>query len=232
MLFGAPSANTGLGDDACRPACGCGFEPPAYTADDVAAWRARTLQDPPVVLPGDPYADPALVPDGAGVCAVIGLDAGAYRLETFPDREAAIAAGASPTHDGACGSCSSLQDLATYVAEPDLTGPVRECGLQGAFSGEEAHLACLEALGFTPACARIWRYNTLNTQASCLESCLALLDAPYHEPDGALNDCIQCDEDLSGPVFKAVAGRTRRNSGLPSALCRPCDTVWPVVHAY
>ena len=36
----------------------------------------------------------------------------------------------------------------------------------------------------------------------------------------------------SGPVFKAVSGRTRRNSGLPNALCRPCSEVRPLVHAY
>jgi len=55
---------------------------------------------------------------------------------------------------------------------------------------------------------------------------------PYHLPDGRLNDCLLCDEVQSGPVFKAVAGRTRRNSGLPNALCRPCSEVRPLVHAY
>ena len=25
---------------------------------------------------------------------------------------------------------------------------------------------------------------------------------PLNKPDGSLNDCIQCDEDLSGPNFK------------------------------
>jgi len=37
---------------------------------------------------------------------------------------------------------------------------------------------------------------------------------------------------VSGPVFKAVAGRTRRNSGLASALCRPCESVYPLEHVY
>jgi hypothetical protein len=56
--------------------------------------------------------------------------------------------------------------------------------------------------------------------------------APYNAPDGAINDCLQCDEDQSGPVFKSVAGRTRRNSGIPNAICRPCSDVQPLVHAY
>jgi hypothetical protein len=63
-----------------------------------------------------------------------------------------------------------------------------------------------------------------------LEECMSSLEAPHHMMDGSLNACIQCDEDNSGPVFKSVAGRTRRNSGLPSGLCRPCNSVYPVVH--
>jgi hypothetical protein len=37
---------------------------------------------------------------------------------------------------------------------------------------------------------------------------------------------------MSGPVFKAVAGRTRRNTGIASALCRPCSEVRPLLHDY
>jgi hypothetical protein len=66
----------------------------------------------------------------------------------------------------------------------------------------------------------------------CLEVCLELLDAPYHLPDGSLNACLQCDQEMSGDVFEAVAGRTRRNTGLTSALCRPCAEVRPLVHVY
>jgi hypothetical protein len=48
--------------------------------------------------------------------------------------------------------------------------------------------------------------------------------------DGGLNECLQCDEDRSGPVFKAVAGRTRRNSGIRSSIERPDAQVSHVVH--
>jgi hypothetical protein len=234
-LFGQPSANTGLDDGACAPGCGCGpdaFEPPAYDEEDVAALLGWTLLDPPPLPEADPYDDPAGVPDRAGVCAVVVEDAGTrtYRLETFEDAAAAEVAGAVVTHDGACGLCSSLADLAVYVAHPDLTDPVRGCGISGALGGEDGHRACLTDIGFTEACAEIWRFNTVHTQEQCLDVCLALLDAPHHLPDGSLNACLQCDEDESGDVFKAVAGRTRRNSGLPSALCRPCGSVYPVVH--
>jgi hypothetical protein len=55
---------------------------------------------------------------------------------------------------------------------------------------------------------------------------------PSTKPDGTLNECLQCDEDRSGPVFKAVAGRTRRNSGIRSSIPRPDDQVAHVVHDY
>jgi hypothetical protein len=49
---------------------------------------------------------------------------------------------------------------------------------------------------------------------------LAEPDSPYNLPDGTLNPCLQCDRDESGEVFKAVAGRTRRDTGVPNAICR------------
>ena len=98
------------------------------------------------------------------------------------------------------------------------------------FAGEEANIECLMNIGFDGPCAQIWYFNTRHTSEVCLDVCMALLEAPNHNPDASLNACIQCDEDESGPVFKAFSGRTRRNSGLPSALCRPCEAVSPVDH--
>jgi hypothetical protein len=236
-LFGRPEAATGLSEGQCGPSCACGdglFAPPETTRELLADLRARRLVTPFPELPNDPYAAP-LEASGEGpesVCAVVPIGRGDYRLETWPDVAAAQAAGAVPTHLGACGRCSTLTDLATYMAHNDLTEPVRACGLAH-FSGPmEDHVACLEALGFTRPCAQIWYWNTRNTREVCLEPCLAALGQPYHLPDGRLNPCLQCDEDQSGPVFKAVAGRTRRNTGLPNALCRPCSEVRPLPHTY
>jgi hypothetical protein len=94
------------------------------------------------------------------------------------------------------------------------------------------HIQCLRDLGFTEACAQIWYYNTVHTREACLGPCLLALEATYHLPDGTLNECLRCDEVQSGPVFKAVAGRTRRNTGVPSAMCRPCTEVEQLVHRY
>lgn len=236
-LFGAPNANTGLDDTQCRPVCGCGadvFVPRAWDATSLAALRATTQSDAPAELSADPYVDPAPAPPPVGtVCAVqfsAALSA-TYSVATFASADEAIAVGAVVTHAGACGVCSSLADLAVYAGTPDLTAPVRQCGIDN-LSDFPGLVGCLEALGFTRPCAQVWAYNTEHTRAACGAVCLRLLRAPYHLADGGLNDCLACDEAQSGEVFKAVAGRTRRNSGLANAMCRPCSEVIRLDHAY
>jgi hypothetical protein len=235
QLFGRPGPNTGLTDEQCAPRCACEgtkFEVPEPTAAQIAALRTWELLDPPPLLVDDPYAGPTpTAPDDNAVCAVVrGPGAMQYRLADFPSADAAVAAGAVPTHYGNCGLCSSLADLAVYMEKPDLTEPVRECGLANSPMAE--HMACLQALGFTEPCAQIWYYNTRHTKELCLEPCILALGKPYHLPDGTLNACLQCDEVQSGDVFKAVAGRTRRNTGVASSMCRPCSEVRLLDHAY
>jgi len=154
-----------------------------------------------------------------------------YRLSTFATSVAARAAGFAVTHFGACGTCSTLQDLAVYLETPDLTAPVRRCGIR---TDSSTGLACVEALGFSTACAQTWLYNVQNTRRQCFGVCAwswITGEAPTRE-DGRLNACLQCDEDRSGAVFKATAGRTRRNSGIHSSIPRSTDEIAPVVHDY
>ena len=242
-LFGAPDESTGLGADVCRPELRCDyrdpFAPPDYAEADIEALRSLELANPPDLLPDSPYEDASLVPaDTGGVCAVTGTGGGGYRLDTFGTADEAAAAGATVTHSGACGACSSLQDLAVYLSIPNLGDPVRRCALIELGNNPAATLACITELGFTNACAQTWGFNSTNTRASCLVECLDALDEPNHLPNGSLNACLACDEVNSGPTFKAVAGRTRRRSGLSSAIARPCldaqgaPAVYPVEHYY
>ncbi len=232
-LFGVPGESTGLDDEACSPRCDCEirgvWEAPDYGAEFVDELREWELLEPAVATPeDDPYLDESFeIPDRDGVCAVVveDLEARQYRLETFESEDEAEAAGARVTHDEACGLCSSLEDLAVYIEEVELTGPVRSCGLSGISGGDEEQRQCIQELGFSDECSQIWSWNTTNTREECLDICFDYLASPHNESDGSLNPCLQCDEDRSGEIFQAVAGRTRRNSGLPSAICRPCENL-------
>ena len=241
ILFGNPNDSTGLGPDQCQPQCACGadvFVPPTYddafTQALIDGWQLAVPYPP---LTSDPYEAGAPPDDPPGtVCGVLEQPGGGtptpYTLVTYPSGDAATAAGAKVTHFGHCGVCSTLANLAVYMRNNDLVGPVRSCGVQSSTDGGNADVSCLMQLGFDLPCAQAWAYDTANTRSVCLSPCLANLTTGYNEPDGALNPCIQCDEDQSGPVFKAVAGRTRRNSGIPNSICRPCSEVQPLVHAY
>jgi len=175
------------------------------------------------------------------VCAIrfVDLDRVRYELRDFPSADRAAAAGFTVTHQGRCGTCSTLEDLAVYLAVPDLVTPARRCARK---SGVEHKAECFETtIGFTPSCAESWAWNAQNTRRQCTWICLSdygffnLLFGRYPGPNadetGRLRPCLQCDEDRSGPGFKYSAGRTRRNSGIESAIARSKLEIYPVDHS-
>ena len=161
-----------------------------------------------------------------------------YRLRTFPDPESALAEGYVITHRDHCGTCSSLRNLAAYLARPDLTSPARTCARRWTAGGVKTCL--MEEVGFDERCAETWAENALHTRRHCLGPCIkhyglwnVLTDdirAPNTDEEGNLNPCLACDERVSGPGFQYAAGRTRRNSGLTSAIARPAAEIYPVDH--
>jgi len=217
-------------------ACASTPPPPPSPPDPALLGALRaTVPLNPIAVGDDPYASwagrrPPPPPPGS-VCGVrLEPDRVHYRLGTFSSEAEAETTGYRVTHTGVCGACSTLQDLAVYLERPDLTAPVRRCGMSTAPNT----LSCLEAIGFTADCARIWLFNVENTRRECFGVCMRswMSGEPSTTPEGHLNDCLQCDEDRSGPVFKAVAGRTRRNSGIRSSIARPDEQMSHVVHDY
>jgi len=199
---------------------------------------------PPLVGPvvEDPYQDPSnppIDPNTEGVCSMKWSEERdpstnhlLYQLANFTSKEESEEQGFTVTHAGHCGACSSLQDLGVYIRQ-NLTDDTRMCGFLGTVSSALMH-DCLMALGFSAPCVTIWEFNILNTKQECFEVCLLsyITSEPNNKPDGSLNDCLQCDEDKSGPNFKYFSGRTRRNSGIPSAIQRPPDQVYDMEHCY
>ena len=226
-------------DGKCEPSCACGgyeFSEPSYDQNDLHALRSWRLLNPTQPLDADPFQTREASDDSPAFCAAIPVDsspaARTYRLETFPTERAARLAGGQVTHRGRCGACSSFQDLAAYIERRDLNRAGRLCGLGGTF-GSKTQLRCLKKLGFTEACAQIWGYNIDNTRSTCMGTCVATIPTKHKLDDGSLNACLACDEANSGPTFKAIAGRTRRRSGLSSAIARPCldERGEPAIHA-
>ena len=125
-----------------------------------------------------------------------------YHLKIFPDEASAKKANFSITHKGHCGACSSLQDLGVYMRE-NLTTPVRSCAMKSTFSfnSDKKLRECLLELGFSDMCTSIWAYNAKNTKDVCYWTCMwsYIRNEPFNKPDGSLNNCLQCDEDKSGP---------------------------------
>lgn len=157
--------------------------------------------------------------------------AGDYRLATFKSKSELEQEDYLITHYGACGTCSSMQDLQVYLNRPNLTSPVRKCS---ALSFRWPIMKCLQRLGFSDKCAETWYYNIVETRKKCSRTCVWSWwkNESFNNPDGELNACLRCDEEESGPAFKVTAGRTRRRSGIVSAIQRKAQEFFELSHNY
>ena len=162
-----------------------------------------------------------------------------YQLETFSNRSEAHAADYLVTHAGHCGTCSSLSNLAIYLEHRDLTTVARVCGRKR--HAKKIKTCLMKSVGFDKPCAETWTYNILHTSDYCKSICIKYygfwnvlrgkMDKPHTDEQGNLNPCLRCDENTSGPGFKYVAGRTRRNSGIISVIFREPEEIYSVDHA-
>ena len=154
-----------------------------------------------------------------------------YTIVSYNSSEEAKAAGGVITHFGKCGTCSTRQDLGVYMKYPDMTSVGKTCGIKTLYSMSSS-IKCFEDLGMTAPCARIWADNAQYDSKNCVVLCLAQYFSAYNGayPKCELNACLACDEKFAGPIFQKVAGRTRRNTGLESAITRPCEFVQQLDH--
>ena len=203
----------------------------------------KRLTTPPEPYTSNPYNDTSedyqervkkYLKNMPGVCAIRYSDSSKmdYKLQDFETKAQAEAQGFTVTHFGRCGACSSLQDLSVYLSN-DLTHKIRKCALKSVWSIKAAR-RCIARVGFTPKCADIWLFNSVFTRQKCFYVCIwsYIRGEPNNRPDGTLNKCLQCDEDLSGPVFKYESGRSRRNSGIKSEINRPGEQLRTLDQCY
>jgi hypothetical protein len=264
-LFGRPTDDNAITPGCCMPTClrtkvgNTPWTAPQYTKEDMEAllsdWK---LAKPWPVFEGnqfDPPPEEYEDPLDPFVCAVLPrpdlYDGNGgpmpYDLIDGTLSEVERSEGAMVTHGGRCGACSSLKNLAIYIANPNLTNPIRACAITGLFDRDLSRLTCIAGLGFDLPCAQAWDINTQNTQKQCLKYCgkPKARREPSNTPFDChtvevwlpvdhelVNDCLACDERESLHLFRSAAGRSRRGSGLPSPICRLCDGVYPVKHYY
>jgi hypothetical protein len=111
----------------------------------------------------------------------------------------------------------------------------------GIHTGQECRSQCMKAYGhnalFWPRLVAFFRMVIAEKFDACppevsstdpgFREAMDARGCPLaNEVTGALNGCLWCDEKTSGPGFKYAAGRTRRASGLDSAIPRPNDRLY------
>lgn len=199
--------------------------------------------------------DPTLVADPDNAVCGIKYDCGhcktgcsEYSLTSYPSASAAKYDGAFITHTAACGLCSSPTDLAVYMERaqtldvdvpfscviPNLPEPL---GSQQPTPEDVANMiACgINVIGFSSGCSQIWIFAALQTFATCLQECQAVIMSngtiPDIDPETCeLNECLECDAVNSQLVFDNYAGRTRRRSNILSSTPRPCAELPDITH--
>jgi hypothetical protein len=159
-----------------------------------------------------------------------------YALRTYRGSyKAALNEGLFVTHAGACGACSSLQDLAVYLEQgPDFDSETGQCGRLALTGDEQASLDCFTDLGFTNSCASLWLAKLTNSRRECAGVCAVFLvsgDPPNSDyPECTLAECLECDHTFSATVFESFGGRNSQNSGLLSQIVRPCSNHLSLTH--
>jgi hypothetical protein len=118
------------------------------------------------------------------------------------------------------------------MENPDLTSVGIQCGFR-ALANYTDGVLCFMENGFTEACAVIWVHGARHTRQECPSCTLhAVNQLPNNlePPTCYLAECIQCDEDMAGPIFQEFAARTRRRAGLISGIVRNCTDIPHLVH--
>lgn len=176
------------------------------------------------------------------VCAFDPLDL-SQPFQTFPKKADANSAGYQVAHCGACAFCSNPADIETYVeTRKTIAKQAKKCGKISMLGSYEELVACLDdKIGFTEDCTKCWADNMISTGKQCLFTCMVTMftgfmsnnNVPGAGDQGWLNQCLFCDEKLSGPAFVTCSGVARRRLGIvseiernPDEQCQQTDVDW------
>jgi hypothetical protein len=163
---------------------------------------------------------------------------------SYPTKQDAVDDGLVVAHCGKCGACSNPADIQTYVeTRKTIARTAKKCGSKAVFGSYEELMECLQdKINFTPPCTKCWTENMINTATYCLFTCMKATftgTATTNNVKGTgnktvwLNQCIYCDEKMSGPAFVNCSGVARRRLGVvseiernPDEQCKNVDIDW------
>jgi len=157
-------------------------------------------------------------------------------IMTFANKDAAHAADFKVLHCGACGACSTWENLRIEWATRNyLAAESARCAKKSLNGGEGAVTSCLEQppVAFQGECARCWTRAIDCTKRNCafifLQSQLLDTAGNYHVAEGSVTSAVceeaHCElEDGPGSGrmgFAECSGATRRRMDIVSSIERP-----------
>lgn len=162
-----------------------------------------------------------------------------YEVVTYDSEADAVADGASVTHSGGCGVCSSAQDLYVRIRDYDtLESNSVLCAtvytLSTAADRFDKLVQCYTDMGFTTPCATMWAHlgaaNAIQCGSVCLPDSSGVTKLNEDNPPICeFAPCLECSLDFQAD-FDTIAGRTLYNSGITERIVRPCDVFTRIEH--
>jgi len=152
-------------------------------------------------------------------------------ITTFEDKEAANKAGFLVVHCGACGACSSWENLIIeYTTRDNMAALANACAKTALFGGGDDALAeCLmdPKIGFEEECAICWMDDILCTQDHCafifLQSQMINNVGNFAVGEGEVTSATCEEAHCEVGQFVPCSGATRRRMNIVSSISRPGD---------
>lgn len=149
-------------------------------------------------------------------------------IQTFDTPDDAVAANFSVVHCGACGACSTWQDLRLqWTSRKWLAPAAQDCTKKSLLGGVDSVQKCNEeSVGFSKECATCWTVDELCAKKNCVfiffQGVMINKLTNFQVGPNEITSAT-CDEAMCGPEFVPCSGATRRRMDIISTIARPLD---------
>jgi len=151
---------------------------------------------------------------------------GPYNVTTFETADAARNANETIAHCGACGACSTWNNLRLeWTSRNELAEKSKKCAVKGLFSGSSAALQCMdETVGFDEACSKCWIDDMQCATHYCsfigIQSMIINTLSDLRVAPGTITSAT-CEEAMCELEFVPCSGASRRRMNIHSDIERP-----------